>query len=323
MAVSLTFLTPLGALVSVGVLVPLAALLVVRRHARHVRVGLGLSEPAKRGLAVALVSLLAVGMLLGLAAAQPIIERTRTLEVRTDAEAFVVIDVSRSMLAQTDVGSPTRIARAKLAARELRASLPAVRVGIASLTDRVLPHLFPNTDEKVFAATLERAIGIERPPPGASFQTKATELDSLASVRSRRFFSPTARRRLLVVLTDGESVPVNRARLRTQLLRPPPVDTVFVHVWHEGERVFTRRVAERQYRSDPMSRALLEGLAKATNGSVFSEDAVGSAVRKSRALLGDGPTVVEGETQSAIALAPYLSMAVFVPLALLFWRRDR
>jgi len=243
--------------------------------------------------------------------------------VRTDAEAFVVIDVSRSMLARREAGSSTRLARAKRAASELRASLGGVRVGIASLTDRVLPHLFPSADEDVFEATLERAIGIERPPPGGRFRRRATELDALASVRSLHFFSPKAKQRLLFVLTDGETVPVNRARLARQLQRAPAVDTVFVQFWARDEHVYTRRAVEPQYVPDPAARSVLDGIAEAINGSVYSEQGVDDAVRKARALLGSGPTVVEGERQDPIALAPYLSVAAFLPLALLLWRRDR
>lgn len=323
MAVTLTLLTPLGALLAVGVLIPLAALLLARRRAKHVRCMLEMSEPARRGVFVALASLLTAGALLGLAATQPIVERTETFEVRTDAEAFVVIDVTRSMLAQQDAGSTTRIMRAKRTASELRASLGGVRVGIASLTDRVLPHLFPSADEDVFEATLERSIGIERPPPGGTFRTRATKLDALASVRSLHFFSPKTTQRLLVVLTDGETVPVNRARLARQLQRAPAIDTVFVQFWSEDERVYTRRVPEPQYVPDPAARSLLDGVAEAINGSVYSEQGVDGAARKARSLLGSGPTVVEGERQDPIALAPYLSVAVFLPLALLLWRRDR
>lgn len=322
-ATSLTLLTPIGALIAAGTLVPLAVLLVVRRRARSLRGALGLSDPGRRGLAVALVSLLAAGMLVGLAAAQPIVERTRTFEVRTDAEVFVVIDVSRSMLAQRRVGAPMRIARAKVAARELRASLGGVPVGLASLTDRVLPHLFPNPDEAIFRATIDKSIGIERPPPGGTFRTTATRLDALTSIRTLRFFSPTARRRLLIVLTDGESLPVNRARLGVQLLRDPRIDTIFVQFWGSDERVFTRKVPERQYLPDPSSRRLLDGVARATGASVYTERDVGRAARKALTLLGNGPTVVEGEQRSAIALAPYLAFAAFVPLGLLLWKRDR
>ncbi|MGH3137436.1 MAG: vWA domain-containing protein [Gaiellaceae bacterium] len=323
MAVSLTLLTPVGALLSVGVLIPLAALLLARRRARRVRSTLDMSEPPRRGVVVALASLLTAGVLLGLAATQPIVEQTKTLQVRTDAEAFVVVDVSRSMLAQRDAGSAMRIVRAKRAASELRASLGGVPVGVASLTDRVLPHLFPSADEDVFEATLERSIGIERPPPGGTFRTRATKLDALASVRGLHFFSPKSKQRLLIVLTDGETVPVNRARLAAQLLRVPAIDTVFVQVWSEGESVYTRNVAESQYVPDPGARAVLDGVAEAINGSVYSEQGVDSAARKAHELIGNGPTVVKGERHSPIALAPYLSIAAFLPLALLLSRRDR
>jgi len=129
--------------------------------------------------------------------------------------------------------------------------------------------------------------------------------------------------RLLVVLTDGETVPVDRAHLAAQLLRVPAIDTVFVQFWSERERVYTRRVPEPQYVPDPGARTVLVGVAEAINGSVYSEQEMDGAARKARALLGSGPTVVEGETQDPIALAPYLSVAAFLPLALLLWRRDR
>jgi hypothetical protein len=189
----------------------------------------------------------------------------------------------------------------------------------------VLPHLFPSADEDVFEATLQRAIGIERPPPGGSFRTRATDLGALARVRGFHFFSPSpkVKHRLLVVLTDGETVPVNRAHLAAQLLRVPAIDTIFVQFWSEDERVYTRRVPEPQYVPDRSARSLLDGVAEAINGSVFSEQDVDRAARKARALLGNGPTVVEGERHSPIALAPYLSLAAFLPLTLLFWRRDR
>jgi hypothetical protein len=321
--VSLTFLTPVAALLALGVLVPLAVLAVGRRHARRVRVRLGLGEPARRRLAVALGSLLAAATLVGLAAAQPVLERETVLHVRTDVEVFVVLDISRSMLAQESVSAPMRIDRAKEAASTFRASLPDVRVGLASLTDRVLPHVFPSVRQDVYEATLERAIDIERPPPRSGFQTNVTALDSLGAVRNLRFFSPTARKRLLVILTDGESVPVSNIRLGAIMRRQPAIGTIFVHVWGGDEHVFTRGAREPQYRPDPDSRELLDRLAAATRGNVVSEGDVSRAVEQARALLGDGPTVVEGEIGNRVALAPYLTMLAFLPLGLALWRRDR
>ena len=63
-------------------------------------------------------------------------ETTKTIDERTDAQVFVVADVSRSMLASSRAGSSTRLERVQAEADELRARLPGVPVGILSLTDR-------------------------------------------------------------------------------------------------------------------------------------------------------------------------------------------
>jgi len=322
-AAEIIFLTPLGGLLALGAVIPLAALVAVRRRAGSIRRTVGLSRLGTRRLVAPLVALFATAGLVGLAATQPVVERTSERGVRTDAEAFVVLDVSRSMLAQRSVGSPMRIDRAKVAASTLRASLPDIPVGIATLTDRVLPHLFPSADEDVFRATLDRSIGIERPPPRGSFLTSATKLDSLAAIRGQRFFSPSAKRRLVVVLTDGESQPVAGARLGALFRREPAIESVFVQFWREDERVFSGGQPEPQYLPDPSARLLLDSLVESTGGSVYSEDGLDAAARKARALLGDGPTVTEGLHQGRTGLAPYLAAAAFLPLGLLLWRRDR
>lgn len=320
---SLTILTPLGLLLAVGLVIPLAAMLRARRKAGNVRGALGVSEPSRRKLALPLGALVAGAALLGLAAAQPVFAWTEDQRVRTDAEAFVVLDVSRSMLAQKDTSAPMRIDRAKAAASALRTSLADVPVGVASLTDRVLPHVFPTTDEPVFESTLERAIAIERPPPRSSFATGATSLNALASLRGLRYFTPTSKERLAIVLTDGESQPVANARLGGILRRDPAIEVLFVQFWSDDERVFTRGAPEPQYRPDPSARGTLDRLAASTRGAVYSEGQLGPAAAKARELLGSGPTVVRGEEAGQLVLAPYLAAAALVPFGLLLWRRDR
>jgi hypothetical protein len=321
--VSLTILTPLGALLAVGLVVPLVALLRARRRASAVRGSLGVVEPRRRSLAFPLAALAAGAALLALAATQPVFEWTSDRRVRTDAEAFVVLDVSRSMLAQTSPDAPQRLERAKEVARQLRASLSDVPVGVASLTDRVLPHLFPTSDQEVFQATLERSVGIERPPPRSSFATGATSLNALATLRGLRYFTPRSTSRLAIVLTDGESQPVANARLGGLFRREPAIEVVFVQFWDEDERVFNRGVPEPEYRPDPSARAVLDRLAASTKGAVFSERQLGSVTGASRELLGSGPTVVQGLRAGQVALAPYLAAAALLPFGLLLWRRDR
>ena len=320
---SISILTPIGALLAVGVVVPLAAMLRARRKAADVRETLGVATAPRRALAVPVAALVAGAALLGLAASQPVVEWTRDQRVRTDAEAFVVLDVTRSMLAQRDPEAPMRIDRAKAAALTIRASLPDVRVGIASLTDRVLPHLFPSSDEEVFAATLERAIGIERPPPRSAFLTGATSLSALATLRGLRYYHPKSKKRVAVVLTDGESQPVANARLGGLFRRDPPIEVVFVQFWGEEERVFTRGAPEPQYQPDASARSALDRLAASAKGAVYSESEISAASSKARELLGSGPSVVRGEEAGQVALAPYLALAALLPFGLLLWRRDR
>ena len=323
MATTLVFLTPTAAVVALGTLLPLVALVVVRRRARSVRGVLGLAEPPARRVGVAIVAVIAAGALLGVAAAQPVMERILTARARTDIEAFVVVDVSRSMLGQEGQNSPARIERAKRFAVSLRSSLPEVPFGVASMTDRVLPHLLPSVDQDVFHATVERSIDVEKPPPRTSLLSSATSFDALAAIRTQRFFSPRARKRLIVVLTDGESQPVAVTRLRSVFLSSPTIATVFVQFWDRDERVFTGNAPEAGYRPDPSARIVLDGLAAAMQARVHDENELRAVRSDVRDRVGSGPTVAHGERGSRIALAPYFAAAALAPLFLVLWRRDR
>ena len=315
------FLTPLGAALALTLLVPLAVLVLRERRVRRVRTSLGLSQAPLRSLVPLAVALAAVPCLLGLAAMQPIIETTKTIDERTDVEVFVVTDVSRSMLASSRAGSRTRLERVQAEAEQLRTQLPGVPVGILSLTDRLLPHLFPTADETVFRSTLAKSIGIERPPPALFFSTRATQLNALAGVPERGFFSPSARKRLLVVYTDGESQPVD-AELTRAFARKPRVETLFVHVWGADERIYETGVPERGYTPDPRSAAALRHAADLTGGRVFEETESGAAADTAAELIGDGPTrerVLEGERR---ALMPYATMLALLPLGFVLIRRN-
>lgn len=322
-AFSLIFLTPRGALIAIGVLVPLAALILVVRRGDRLRSALSVPPSSRWRVAVPTLAAAAVAALFGVAAAQPVAESETSLEVRTDAEAYVVIDVSRSMLARSGLDGTMRLARAKGAASKLRSALPSVPFGVASLTDRVLPHLFPSADLDAFRATVDLSLDIEQPPPRSSFITNATSLDALGAVATQRFFAPGAQRRVMVVFTDGETLGINEARLARLWRSPPGVNVVFVHVWGADERVYNRGLPEPQYRPDPAARVDLDRLASATGAAVFDESELGAATARVRSALESGPTVTEGVRKTRLALAPYLLAAAIVPLLLLLWRRDR
>ena len=329
--VTLQFLTPKGALLALLVLVPLAAFLAVSKRATSVRDALGVPALPESMRLVPLVAVVAVGVLLGLAAAQPLVERTSDRKVRSDAEAYVVLDVTRSMLARPSLRGQMRIERAKRAAEQLRASLPDVKVGVASITNRVLPHLFPSADQDVFRATLSKALGVDRPAPGTGFiiapgqvsSRNATVLAALAGMGTQGFFSPEARKRVVVVLTDGESPDVEAARVASSFRRAG-IQAVFLRFWRSGERVFTNGEAEPQYRPQPESRAILESLAAATAGRAFDEVDLTGAERQVHTDLGSGKAeAVATQRGHRLPLAPYLAAVAILPLGLLLWRRDR
>ena len=265
-------------------------------------------------------ALVAVGLLLGLAAAQPVVSKVRPTVGRTDAEAIVVFDVSRSMLARGGPSSPTRLERGREIAKRLRAELPDVPVGVSSLTDRVLPHLFPTTSKTAFTSTVDRAVDIERPPPDRRSR-RATSLGALADLGRQNFFGGRARTRIAVVLSDGESIPFILSELRAPLVAGR-VGLYFVHLWDEDERVFDANGRTEGYRPSPASRPVLERIVRDVGGGVYSEAEAPAAISAVVTRLGTGPVVTRGRELQAVLLAPYAAGAAVLPLALVLLRRN-
>jgi hypothetical protein len=319
--VDIRLVTPLGALFALTALVVLTAFVARRRRLGEIGRALRLEQPTLRSQLGFVLALAAAPVLLGIAAAQPVIETTRTVAERTDAQVFVVVDVSRSMLAGAEPGAPTRFDRARELALGLRQELDEVPFGVASITDRVLPHLFPTVDGAVFASTLTRSLDIEQPPPGAYYLTVATNLNSLRLVPEKNYFPATAKKRVLVVLTDGESQSLEPDLARA-FKRRPRVETVFVHVWNAEERIYETGVEEGGYRPDSGSTALLGRAASLVGGHVVSESDAGDVADTVRNLIGEGETVARETETGRLALMPYLTLLALVPLALVLLRRN-
>jgi len=314
-------ITPLGALFALTAVIPLLVYHLRRRRLASIRAALRLPQPTRRSGLPMLLALAAVPALVGMAAAQPVVETTRTAPERTDAQGFVVVDVSRSMLAAGGPDAPTRFERAREIALELRASVSEVPFGVASITDRVLPHLFPTTDAALYASTLRRALDVEKPPPGAYYLTQATNLNSLRAVPEKGYFPESAKKRVLVVLTDGETQALEPG-LDQAFDRRPRVDTVFVHVSRPDERIYETGVAEGGYRPDPGSGRSLDRAAAAVGGRVLGEDdpaAIESVVRE---LVGEGPTLARRQETGRLGLMPFLTALALVPLAFVLLRRN-
>ena len=136
------------------------------------------------------------------------------------------------------------------------------------------------------------------------------------------FFSPGSSRRVLVVVTDGETVPVDLATLRTRLVNGR-VSTIFVHVWRHDERVFeSEETVVAEYQPDPTSIRSLRRISGAVDGGLYREGQEREIADEIRRLVGEGPTVARGRELRSIALAPHVAAAAFLPLLLLLRRRN-
>jgi hypothetical protein len=319
--VHLTFLTPWGALLALGALVPLGALALNERRARRVRAALRVAPPARGGRTVTAVLLAAVPVLLGLALAQPVVQDTRTARSRVDAQAFYTFDTSVSMSASTAPGAPTRLDRAVVLAEKLRTRLDDVPSGIATMTDRVLPNIFPTTSDQEFDATLAQTIGIDAPPP-KGLSDKATTFAALDTFAGSNFFTPGIPHRLVILFTDGETAPYFAADLKQALRQGTKTSFVIVRMSQPGERIFRGHKADPDYRPDPRSARAVASLASLLGGRAFDEGQIGSVAGAARKLLGRGRVDEVGVGVHVTPLAQWLLLAAFVPLGLLLWRRN-
>jgi hypothetical protein len=251
--------------------------------------------------------------LLGLAAAQPAVRHGSSHRVRANVQALFVIDTSRSMAASATPSSPTRLERAAAAAKALRAEIPDVEVGLATLTDRVLPNLLPVADVGAFDATIDDAIGIEAPPPRVS-TVRATTYEALNAIRSGNVFARTAKRRILVLLTDGETQLYNAPEVGRAL---SGIRLIALRFWSPRESIYgTGGALDAAYRPDPTGRALLDELALTMRGRALDERQLNAAGSALRALAGRGPTVEAAhERGPSTPLAPYVAALALLPLA--------
>jgi hypothetical protein len=317
----ITFLTPLAGLVALLVAVPLAVMVVTERRVGQVRAALKLPEP-RASRPVAAVALVLLAALLGLGAAQPAVDTTEDRLARADVEVLVVFDTSRSMLAASSLEGENRFARARKAALELREQLPELPMGLVSLTDRVLPHLLATVNETAFDATVLRTMGIDRPPPLQRSNRVASTFDALRFVPTRNFFAPQAGKRVVVVLTDGESRTYNPRRMRAAF-RERETGLFVVRFWKPGERVFRADGApEPLYQADPSSAQAVQTLAEAGGGRAFDEGEIGAVAEAVRDYVGESKPRPIGEDSSRTSLAPYLFLGAFLPLGFLLWRRN-
>jgi von Willebrand factor type A domain len=318
--VRITFLTPAAALVALAVVVPLAAYFRTERRAERVRSLLRLAAPGGSPRVTA-AALGAVAVLVGIAAAQPVVEQVDERPERVDAQVFFALDTTRSMLASAGPGEPTRWDRAEAAARRIRSAVSDVPIGIASLTDNALPLLFPTTNAGSFEAVLRDSIGVDKPLSEQAENRQATDLGATRFFATGNFFRG-ARRKVLVVFTDAQTKPYDEGELIGDF-STSGVSTVLLRFWKDGERVHGPDGVEEAYLPDPAgATAAAERYAQQVRGQAFHEDDLDAAIEVVRSKLGTKAAVTQVRTVDIEPLGPYVLILALLPLSFLLIRRN-
>jgi hypothetical protein len=318
----LSFVTPEGALIALAGVAAIAAVVAGERRLQRLRDLLGLARGSARSSVAVGIALAAIAALLALAAAQPVVASTTSKAGRADVDLFFVFDVSRSMAARESRSAPTRLQRARRDAETLRGRLPDIAVGVASLNDRLLPHLFPTLSATAFAATVERALGINEPRAALFYGTAGlgTKLGSLGDVATQGYFG-AAPKRLVLVFTDGETLQEDLPAVPRRL-EQKHVRAFFVRYWSRSDRIFLPGGGvDSSYAPDTASGALLDAVARSLGTQVFDGGDVQGVLRAVRSAIGDGPRATRERDLGSTQLAPYLVALAFPFLVFVLLQR--
>jgi hypothetical protein len=300
----LTFLTPWALLAAPAGVVPLTALLLSNRRARTVAARLGLT-PAPRRLLVPAVLASVACVAVAVAAAQPALSTSEHQRVRTHSQITYIVDVSRSMVASPGLSGTTRLARARAIVQRLHDAVRDVPSGLAGLTDRVLPYLFPTADAATFDETLRRSVLLESPRP-QEVSTNATSFGALAEVPQDGFFTGAADRRTCVLVSDGETRPYSTAAVADALGGSDGCRLIVIRVGGSADRVYKPDgTPEANFVPDPAATANMRALADAAGGRAFEAGAVAGAASALRAAAEVGPVRNAPSVPTTRALGPY------------------
>jgi hypothetical protein len=309
----IVFLTPQAALVGFAFVAPLAVLAIRERAGRRVRAELSLRRPGLVHLLARPFGLVVLAALVALAAGQPTVRATDSATVRSDAEVYLTFDVSLSMLAANGPHGVKRLERARALGNTVSAELRDVPTGVATLTNRMMPLLFPTGDDRGVTAVLNHSLSIMQPQPVKYTAIRASSLATLSLAADRSYFNPSAKKRVLVVFSDLDSDFFSlEGTLR--LLRKHHIEPFLVRVAAPGERIYNK--AGRPYSYVSVSTVTVDGLRRA-HWHAFEENQTAQLVSSIRSYLGHGPVGKSGRVETQRNLAPLLGLAALALTALL------
>jgi len=310
---TLVFLTPWAALVGLAFLVPLVALAARARAGSRVRSSLGLGHPGSARMLARVAGLAVLAALVAATAAQPSIRTTDRTPVRADAELYLTFDVTRSMLAAARPGAVVRFERARTIGLRVHRALRDVPTGVATLTNRMMPLLFPTGDERSVEAVLRHSLKIMQPQPTFLTAPRASQLGTLTLAADRSYFNPEARTRVLVVLSDLDTDFFSLDGTLT-LLRRHRIEPFLVRVAKPGERIFDRNGQPERYTS--VSTVSVSQL-RSAGWHAYEESQPDKLISDIRSYLGAGAMRPSGVVESQRNLAPLLALlALLTAIAL-------
>ena len=309
-----------GALVALVLLVPLAGVEWIRlRRERRAARALGLRP---RRLWRALGTGICEGVVIALAAfaaSEPSLRQTKRVQLRADAEVYLFVDASASMLASASANSPTRLQQARSASAEFAQSLPPdLPLGAGALPQSPLPLTAPNADRQLFLAAIDHLTTPGSLPEHLYGGRTATDFSNLSTLTSTHFFLPKTRRRIVVVFSDAEG-PLFDTGATAATLKHAHIRLVFVRFGSASDRIWLHPpgqspVIDTKYEPDVSDLGEVRLLAGETGGGFYDQRRLGGAVDKVERLAGHGPDrAAEPLALYADSLGPYALLAA-VPL---------
>ncbi len=284
-----------GGLIVLVLLVPLAVVewRRIRRERRAARaVGLEpqrLWRTLQRSVCAGLVITLAA-----IAASEPSLRQTSSVELRANAEVYLFVDASASMLAGASSHAPTRLEQARQAAADFAQSLPSdLPLGAGAFPQSPLPLTAPIGDRQLFLTALDHLTAPGTLPEHLYGGVTATNFANLSTLTTAHFFLPKTRRRIVVLLTDAEGPSFDVASTAASLKRLH-IHLVFVRLGSPHDRIWIQRKGERPV-ADPKYQANLADigevrlLARDTGGAFYSQGQIRNAIDEVNRLSGHGP----------------------------------
>jgi hypothetical protein len=242
--------------------------------------------------------------------------------LRADAEAYLFVDDSASMLASASASAQTRLQQARTAAERFARELPPdLPLGAGALPQAPLPLTAPIGDRQLFIATINRQTVPGTQPEQYYGGVTATDFSNLSLLTSARFFLRESKHRIVIVLTDAEGPSFDSTAVAATLEKAH-IKLVVVrfgssrdHFWlHPPGR---SPVTLAKFVPDVSDLGELRLLSSETGGSFYDHSQVDAAIRKVDRLVGHGPDrPAQPISIYADSLGPY---AVLAALPFLAW----